>query len=169
MTDSRRLAGSRRLGTQHGCVRPADPRLSGYVTPSHQASMGAPSLDFQRPQTMATVLGSLFLAGATIGGLSLILPHPSQYETGELWSNVVLAYVAGAAILLARNRLTVWSFQLLVLAGTVVVTRAVYYGHDPSGYYTFWYLWIGVYSVFFFGPRLGSLQVVAVGVAYAWI
>ena len=36
--------------------------------------------------------------------------------------------------------------QLCVLAGTIVVTRAVYYGHDPSGYYTFWYLWIGVYA-----------------------
>ena len=37
---------------------------------------------------MATVLGSLFLAGATIGALSLILPHPSEYDSSALWSNV---------------------------------------------------------------------------------
>jgi diguanylate cyclase (GGDEF)-like protein len=124
---------------------------------------------FQNPRTMATVLGSLFLAGATIGALSLILPHPSQFETGALWSNVGLAYVAGALIILARDRLPVWAFQALVLAGTIVVTRAVYYGHDPSGYYTFWYLWIGVYSFFFFGRRWGAFQMLAIGVAYGWI
>ncbi|MFL5906183.1 MAG: diguanylate cyclase, partial [Solirubrobacterales bacterium] len=125
--------------------------------------------DLQQPRTMAVVLGFLFLAGATIGAFSLILPHPSQYEVGPLWSNVVLAYLAGGLIIAARDRLPVWAFHALVLAGTVVVTRAVYYGHDPSGYYTFWYLWIGVYSYFFFGRRWGSLQVLAIGVAYAWI
>jgi diguanylate cyclase (GGDEF)-like protein len=129
----------------------------------------APGRDFQSPRTMAVVLGSLFLAGATIGAFSLILPHPSQYEVGPLWTNVGLAYAAGILILLARNRLPAWAFQALVLAGTVVVTRAVYYGHDPSGYYTFWYLWIGVYAFFFFGVRWGAAQMLAIGVAYGWI
>jgi diguanylate cyclase (GGDEF)-like protein len=118
---------------------------------------------------MAKVLGGLFLAGASIGALSLILPHPSEYDSGALWVNVGLAYVVGFAVLLARQRLAVWSLQLCLLLGTVVVTRAVYYGHDPSGYYTFWYLWICVYAFFFFGPRLGALHVGIVGVAYAWV
>src|SRR6476469_3342078 len=128
-----------------------------------------PAGEFQNPRIMATVLGSLFLAGATIGALSLILPHPSQFETGPLWSNVGVAYLAGALILLTRDRLPVWAFQALVLAGTIVVTRAVYYGHDPSGYYTFWYLWIGVYSFFFFGRRAGAIQMLGVALAYGWI
>src|SRR5204863_1514905 len=50
-----------------------------------------------------------------------------------------------------------------------VVTRAVYYGHDPSGYYTFWYLWIGIYAFFFFGRRWGAVQVGFVAAAYAWV
>jgi len=125
--------------------------------------------DFEQPRTMAIVLGSLFLAGGTIGAFSLILPHPSHYEIGPLWSNVVVAYLAGTLILLARDRLPVWAFHALILAGTVVVTRAVYYGHDPSGYYTYWYLWIGVYAFFFFGLRWGALQMLAIGVAYGWI
>jgi diguanylate cyclase (GGDEF)-like protein len=124
---------------------------------------------FDQPAIMATVLGSLFLAGATIGALSLVLPHPSQYDSSALWSNVGISYVFGFAVLLFRQRLPVWAMQLCVLAGTIVVTRAVYYGHDPSGYYTFWYLWIGVYAFFFFGPRWGAAQVGAVGAAYAWV
>jgi diguanylate cyclase (GGDEF)-like protein len=122
---------------------------------------------FDQPSVMAQVLGVLFLAGATIGGLSLLVPHPG--DTSALWSNVGIAYLFGLAVLLARKRLTIWSLQLCVLAGTVVVTRAVYYGHDPGGYYTFWYLWICVYVFFFFGPRWGALHVGIVGAAYAWV
>jgi diguanylate cyclase (GGDEF)-like protein len=118
---------------------------------------------------MATVLGALFAAGATIGALSLVLPHPSAYDTGGLWTNVAIAFVAGFTLLLLRQRLPVWVLQLAVVGGTVVVTRAVYYGHDPSGYYTFWYLWIGVYAFFFFGRRWGTAQVGVAGAAYAWV
>ncbi|HEY7266360.1 MAG TPA: diguanylate cyclase [Solirubrobacterales bacterium] len=118
---------------------------------------------------MAAILGALFLAGATIGALSLILPHPSEYDTTALWTNVAFSYLFGFTVLASRQRLAVWALQLCVLAGTIIVTRAVYYGHDPSGYYTFWYLWICVYAFFFFGPRWGYLHVAAVGAAYAWV
>jgi diguanylate cyclase (GGDEF)-like protein len=124
---------------------------------------------FDQPATMAAVLGGLFLAGATIGALSLVLPHPSEYDSAALWSNVGFSYVFGFAVLLGRRRLPIWALQLSVLVGTIVVTRAVYYGHDPSGYYTFWYLWICVYAYFFFGPRWGAVHVGAVGAAYAWV
>jgi diguanylate cyclase (GGDEF)-like protein len=124
---------------------------------------------FDQPVIMAKVLGALFLAGASIGALSLVVPHPSEYDSGALWVNTGLAFVFGVALLLTRQHLTVWSLQLCVLAGTIVVTRAVYYGHDPSGYYTFWYLWICVYAFFFFGPRLGAVHVGVVGAAYAWV
>jgi len=111
----------------------------------------------------------LFLAGATIGALSLVLPHPSEYDSDALWTNVGISYVFAVSVLLFRDRLPVWSLQLCVLAGTLIVTRAVYYGNDPSGYYTFWYLWIGVYAFFFFGRRWGAAQVGAVGAAYGWV
>ena len=131
--------------------------------------IGGVNSSFDQPAIMAKVLGWLFLAGATIGALSLILPHPSEYDSSALWTNVGVAYAFGFAVLLLRQRLPAWALQLSVLAGTIVVTRAVYYGHDPSGYYTFWYLWICVYAFFFFGPRWGAAHVGAVGLAYAWV
>jgi diguanylate cyclase (GGDEF)-like protein len=133
------------------------------------AENGVAGHDFQQPRLMATVLGGLFLAGATIGALSLVLPHPASFDSSALWSNVVIACVAGAALLAARNQLSAGVMQVLVLAGTAVVTRAVYYGADPSGYYTVWYLWIGVYAFFFFGTRWGLAQLAAAGVAYGWL
>src|SRR4051812_24957031 len=131
--------------------------------------IGGVNSSFDQPAIMAKVLGSLLLAGATIGALSLILPHPSEYDSSALWTNVGVAYAFGFAVLLLRQRLPAWALQLSVLLGTIIVTRAVYYGHDPSGYYTFWYLWICVYAFFFFGPRWGALHVGFVGAAYAWV
>ena len=133
------------------------------------SSPTAAGAGFQQPRTMAVVLGALFLAGATIGAVSLVLPHPAEFDSPALWSNTAIAAAVGVAVLLLRNRLPVWALQLLVLGGTLIVTRAVYYGHDPSGYYTVWYLWVGVYAFFFFGLRWGALHVAAIGLAYAWV
>jgi hypothetical protein len=67
-----------------------------------------------------------------IGALSLILPHPSEYNETALWSNVGIAFAAGFLLLLIRNRIPVWAVQLAVLGGTVVITRAVYFSSAPS-------------------------------------
>jgi diguanylate cyclase (GGDEF)-like protein len=121
------------------------------------------------PRTMAVALGMLFLAGAAIGALSLVLPHPSAYHEGALWSNIVAAFVGGLALLALQNRLPAWAIQVMLLVGTGVVTRAVYYGEDPSGYYTFWYLWVGVYAFFFFGRAWGFTQMAVIAANYAWV
>ena len=118
---------------------------------------------------MSVALGTLYLAGAVIGSFSLLLPHPSEYNDGALWSNTALAAVTGTVLLLVRNRIRPWMVQLLVLAGTVVVTRAIYYGDGASGAYTFWYLWVGVYAFFFFGLRQGAVHLAAIGACYAWV
>jgi diguanylate cyclase (GGDEF)-like protein len=131
--------------------------------------IGVAGREFHQTQTMATVLGTLFIAGATIGALSLVLPHPGEFDSAALWSNTALAYFAGVGLLVLRRSIPAWAIQVVVLAGTVVVTRAVYYGHDPSGFYTAWYLWIGVFSFFFFGRRWGAAQLAFVGVAYGWL
>ncbi len=127
------------------------------------------SREFHQPRIMAAILGVLFLAGAAIGGLSLLLPHPSEYDAPNLWSNVLIAFGAGVVMVILRNRVPDWSLPVIVLGGTAIVTRAVYYGHDPSGYYTIWYLWIGVYAFFFFGLRWGLIQMAAVAAAYGWV
>ena len=158
------------FGSNYGC--PAGGRREMVVavkTGEEALEKGVAGPEIHQSRTMATVLGALFVAGGTIGGLSLLLPHPSSFDSPALWSNVVLAYVAGVILLLLRNRVATWTLPIIVFAGTAIVTRAVYYGHDPSGYYTIWYLWIGVYAFFFFGLRWGLIQMVAVGVGYGWV
>jgi diguanylate cyclase (GGDEF)-like protein len=141
--------------------------------------MGTPKLEespirgaggaFDQPSTMALALGCLYLAGATIGAASLILPHPEEFNTGALWSNVAIPYAGGIALIALHRLLPVWAIALSVMVGVLIVTRAVYYGNDPSGFYTFWYLWVGVYAFFFFGLRWGMALMAATGVSYGWV
>jgi len=120
------------------------------------------------PRTMWLTLGGLFLAGASIGAISLLLPHPSQFDDRMIWGNIAFAGVASLACILGSRRLPAWPAQLAAVGGTIVITRAVYYSHDPS-FYSFFYVWVGLFAFLFFGREWGVLHMTLVGVAYAWV
>ena len=86
---------------------------------------------------MWLTLGALFLAGASIGAISLILPHPSRFDAGAIWTNIAIAGAASLACVLGSRRLPAWSGQVAALGGTLVITRAIHYSHDPSFYSLF--------------------------------
>lgn len=115
-----------------------------------------------------TMLAALFFVGAVIGGLSLVLPHPDEFDTAGLWSNVAIAFGGAALALFAAGaRLPTWAAHLAVLFGTVLVSRAVYLSADPDSYYVFYYIWVGLWSFFFLGRAGGIAQAGGIGVAYA--
>ena len=118
---------------------------------------------------MALAIGALFFAGATIGAVSLILPHPGSFDDAELWTNVALAYASSLLVLALADRLPPWTVQVVVGLGTLVATRAVYLSHEPTGFYTFFYIWIGVYSFFFFGRIWGVIHLLLIGACFAWV
>jgi diguanylate cyclase (GGDEF)-like protein len=47
------------------------------------------------------------------------------------------------------------------------VTRAAYYSHDPNGFYGLFYVWIGLYAVFFLSRRASALYLLGIGAAFA--
>jgi diguanylate cyclase (GGDEF)-like protein len=95
-------------------------------------------------------LGLLYLAGATIGLVSLLLPMPRNADIGGLWSNVALAYLGGAALLLGVSRVRPWMLQVAVATGSLLITRAVYLSDDPASFYSVWFIWVGLYAFYFF-------------------
>ncbi len=103
---------------------------------------------------MWLTLGALFFAGTTIGAFSLLLPHPSQFDDRAIWSNIGIACLASLVCALGSRRLPAWSAQLAAVGGTVVITRAVFYSHDPS-FYSFFYVWVGLFAFYFFGREWG--------------
>jgi diguanylate cyclase (GGDEF)-like protein len=137
-------------------------RVRGLVANAQGAVAG------EGPGAMWLSLGALFMAGAGIGAISLLLPHPSQFDDGSIWLNIGIAGVASLACVLGSRRLPAWAGQLAAVGGTLVITRAVYHSHDPS-FYSFFYVWVGLFAFLFFGREWGVLHMALVGIAYAWV
>ena len=121
------------------------------------------------PRTMALAIAALFAAGGAIGAISLLLPHPASFNESALWSNVALSVAASVALAALAGRLPPWSMQLVLAAGTLLVTRAIYLSGANGGFYTFFYVWVGLYAFFFFGRTWGAAHILLVGVSYAWV
>ena len=121
------------------------------------------------PRTMALALAALFLAGVAIGAATLLLPHPETSNDSALWSNVALGLLGGIALATTAGRLPTWAIHVVMVIGTVLITRAVYFQADPSAFYSFWYVWVGLYAFFFFGRRGGAAHVGFIAIAYAWV
>jgi diguanylate cyclase (GGDEF)-like protein len=116
---------------------------------------------------MARTLGSLFLAGATIGLISLFLPRAPHANVGALAVNIGLAYVGGLIVLTVFRRMPPWTFHVVLLVGTAIITRAVYYSGDGVSYYAIWYLWAALFGFSFFKRSHATVHVALVGLAYA--
>jgi diguanylate cyclase (GGDEF)-like protein len=129
--------------------------------------MGDPiSADSTSARALAQrALGLLFLAGSLVGAISLLLPHGSRAHDGILWGNTALAVITGAALLLLPA-LPSWLLQATLAGGTLVITRAVYYGGGDS-FYVVWYVWVAAYGFSFLSRRQSAAQVALVAVAYA--
>ena len=139
-------------------------RGQGFFAP--QGSGGA---FFASPQVVARALAGLYAAGATIGALTVLLPHPASSDETVLWSNIAVAFAAALLLWLISTApwLRIWICQLAAVAGTLVITRAVIYGGD-SDFYSLWYLWVGLYTFFFFGRLWGAAHMALVGAAYGF-
>jgi diguanylate cyclase (GGDEF)-like protein len=108
----------------------------------------------------------LYVAGATIGLLTLALPHPAGLEDLGIVGVATGAY-AIAALLLLAGPLSSVLLQLAVLTGTGLITLAVGFSGHPGGGYAFFYLWVIVYAAYFLTRRQATAQLLFVALAYA--
>jgi diguanylate cyclase (GGDEF)-like protein len=115
----------------------------------------------------ARAMALLFLAGGTIGALSMVLPHSADAHEAALWSNIALAYLAGALLLVIGTRLPGWAFHVFLAVGSLLVTRAVLASGDNNSFYSVWFLWIGIYAFYFFTRAAAAAHVALVAALYA--
>ena len=125
-----------------------------------------PAVDtFGRP-AMARTLGWFYLAGATIGALSLLVPRSPTANVLGIVLVITIAY-AGAALLLAgAKRLPESAIPVFLAFGSVLISSAVYFDGYTGSVYAFLYVWVGVEAFYFLGRRLALLQVLLAGAAY---
>jgi diguanylate cyclase (GGDEF)-like protein len=120
--------------------------------------------------TMARTFTYLFATGATLVLLSLLFPHSAGRDTTGLLITTLAAYLVAIGFLVAWDRLPLWAFEASPLAGTVVVSLAVYFGGPAAATaYALFYLWVALAACYFLRPRIAFTHLCIASAAYALV
>jgi diguanylate cyclase (GGDEF)-like protein/putative nucleotidyltransferase with HDIG domain len=112
------------------------------------------------------VLASFYVAGATLVLVTLALPHAADASEAGLLAIALNAYAIGAAMLWRARRLPAWTLPLALAWGSVLVTGVAWCSAERPSPLVFFYLWVFLYSAYFFTTRIALAQVALVAVLY---
>ncbi len=100
---------------------------------------------------IAVTYGALYITGAVIGGLSLLLPHDPDRDLPGVLGVIVVAAAAGAVWVGFAGRLPGWFLRLSpALSGVLVATFIYFTGGSSAGAYAMYMMWIVATSAYFF-------------------
>ncbi len=118
------------------------------------------------PALMAQALAALFAAGATLALLTVALPHSRRANDLALLLIVGDAYLV-AGLLFARAPVVSRRVLELMLAwGSTLVAGVAYFSGQSPSPLVFFFLWVFLYSAYFFTTLESAWQVAYVGVVY---
>jgi PAS domain S-box-containing protein len=114
----------------------------------------------------ARSLGYLFVAGATLGLLTLVLPHDEGVRDLQLYVLAALAIAVAGLVYVQAERVREWQLHVVLVAGTTILSFANYYT-GTSTLYPLLYTWTALYAFYFFSLGLALAHMAYIGVAYA--
>jgi GAF domain-containing protein len=109
---------------------------------------------------MSRGLAFLFGAGASLVGISLLLPHSRNTNDLSLLIAVSLASVASIGLIRFAGQLSVRALEAILMLGTVLITVCVIYGGDSASAYPLMYVWVALYAAYVFSLQAAALQTV---------
>ena len=129
-----------------------------------------PSMVREDRVTMARTFTYLFGTGATLVLLSLLFPHSPGRDTTGLLITTLGAYLVAIGFLVAWDRLPLWAFEASPLAGTLVVSLAVYFsGPEAATAYALFYLWVALAACYFLRPPVAFTHLCIASASYALV
>ncbi len=118
---------------------------------------------------MARALGGLFAAGGTLALLSVVLPHNARANELGLLITLGIAYLVAAGLLRWARSAPRWLLPVALAWGTSLITSVAYFSAERPSPLIFFYLWIFLYSSYFFTKAQIALQIAYVAIAYATV
>jgi diguanylate cyclase (GGDEF)-like protein len=115
---------------------------------------------------MARALGSLFVAGAMIGLVSLVLPHPSHSDVAGIAALCGLALLLGFTFIFEAGRMPGWTFPGACYAATFLISLVLYLSNAVDSPYSFYFVLVAMFSAYFLSARQLALQIVSIAVTY---
>ncbi len=116
---------------------------------------------------MARALAGLFAAGATLALLTVVLPHSHAADELGLLSIVAAAYAVAGLLLAGAGRLSAVALAVALAWGSASITGVAYFSAQSPSPLIFFYLWVFLYSAYFFSVRTIVAQVALVGALFA--
>lgn len=102
------------------------------------------------PAMTSRVLGVLYLAGASLVLLSILLPHPQGVNIPGLSGIAGSAAVVGSASLIWANRARIWTVHTVLAVGTGLISLCVYFSGVAAGIYSAMFVWVVLVAASFF-------------------
>jgi diguanylate cyclase (GGDEF)-like protein len=120
----------------------------------------------RQERELATIgLAFLYTAGATLGLLVLLLPHPDSVNTTGVAAIALSAYPI-AAMMVALRPLSWRLVHVGVVVGVGLITAVVELSGVLAGAYAFYYLWAAMFAAYFFSRVAVAAHLALVAVAY---
>jgi diguanylate cyclase (GGDEF)-like protein/putative nucleotidyltransferase with HDIG domain len=117
----------------------------------------------------ARVLAALFAAGATLALLTAALPHPRRANELGVLAIVAIAYCVAGALLWLAGRLPFAALAIALACGSTQITAVAYFSGQRPSPLIFFYLWVFLYSAYFFAARQIVAQMTYVGALYGML
>lgn len=111
------------------------------------------------PALMARALAGLYFAGATMVVLTLVLPHEADPNTAGSVLVFGSAYVVAALLFAFAGRLPWWVMAVVLALGTVHISGVAYFSNALPSPLIFFYLWVLVYSAYFFSRPVALAEI----------
>ncbi|HTU78014.1 MAG TPA: diguanylate cyclase [Solirubrobacteraceae bacterium] len=115
---------------------------------------------------MAKMLAGLFAAGATLALATVALPHPAHANDPGMLAVIGVAYLVAGMLAWSASSAPGWSLRLALAGGTTLITGAAFLSAQSPSPLVFFYLWVFLYSAYFFTTREMVAQLAYVALAY---
>ena len=110
----------------------------------------------------------LFGAGATLGVLTLLLPHGTKMDGPATVAMIVVGYTIAAALALLGERVPMWLIHGAIAVGAAAVSVGIHAtgGGRLAGSASVLYLWVAIFAGYFLSWRAMSLYIVLIAASY---
>jgi diguanylate cyclase (GGDEF)-like protein/putative nucleotidyltransferase with HDIG domain len=115
---------------------------------------------------MAKILAALFAAGAGLALLTVLLPHSRRASDPGLLAVIALASLVAVTLYRISSRVDGRSLPPVLALGSTLITLVAYFSGQSPSPLVFLYLWVFLYSAYFFTVRQIVWEIAYVGVAY---
>ncbi len=116
---------------------------------------------------LASYLITMFVAGPTLGLISIVLPHAPDANNAGLIATVGIAYAIAAVLVLTRRRLPGRGLEVAAAAGSLLISASIYFSGASITTGAFYYVWVILGAAYFLNRPQVATQVVIVAVGYA--